>query len=91
MAWLVPHARRYGYFPWEKIILFAMWPIALFGWAFGEQTHIPTAPLMTVALLTLAFCHARRELSSFPDRPNRSARNVSPTSSPALRRSAITP
>lgn len=79
IAWLVPHARAHGYFPWEKTILFAMWPIALFGWAFGEQTHIPTAPLMTVALLTLAFLHARRELASFP---NKFDRNLSPASSP---------
>ncbi len=60
IAWLMRDARDKGYFPWEKTVLCAMWPVALLCRGVGEKTHIPTGWLLTFGLLALALLHARR-------------------------------
>jgi alpha-1,2-mannosyltransferase len=62
MAWLIHDARRHGYFPWEKTILCAMWPVALLCRGIGEKTHVPIGWLLTFGLLGLAWAHFRRGL-----------------------------
>ncbi|MGH6982068.1 MAG: glycosyltransferase family 87 protein [Stellaceae bacterium] len=60
IAWLMRDARARGYFPWEKTILCAMWPVALLCRGIGEQTHVPIGWLLTFGLLGLALAHYRR-------------------------------
>jgi hypothetical protein len=62
MAWLMRDARRHGYFPWEKTVLCAMYPIALLCRGIGEKTHVPIGWLLTFGLLGLALTHYRRGL-----------------------------
>jgi hypothetical protein len=62
MAWLMRDARRHGYFPWEKTMLCAMYPIALLCRGIGEKTHVPIGWLLTFGLLGLALTHYRRGL-----------------------------
>ncbi len=61
MAWLIRDARARGYFPWEKTILCAMYPIALLCRGIGEKTHVPIGWLLTFGLLGLALAHFQRE------------------------------
>jgi len=60
LAWLIDDTRRRGWLPWEKLIICAMWPVALLCRGVGEKTHIPTGWLIPVALLVLALAHASR-------------------------------
>jgi alpha-1,2-mannosyltransferase len=62
IAWLMRDARARGYFPWEKTILCAMWPVALLCRGIGEKTHVPIGWLLTFGLLGLALAHFRRGL-----------------------------
>jgi alpha-1,2-mannosyltransferase len=66
MAWLIGDARRNGYYPWEKTLMFAMWPVALLCRGIGEKTQVPLGWVLTFTLLALALLHARRALEPVP-------------------------
>lgn len=53
MAWLFREARETGFLPWEKVILVAIWPLALMTWIVGTSWHIPLAPITHLAVLSL--------------------------------------
>ncbi len=61
MAWLIRDARARGYFPWEKTMICAMYPIALLCRGIGEKTHVPIGWLLTFGLLALALMHYERD------------------------------
>jgi alpha-1,2-mannosyltransferase len=63
MAWLIRDARRHGYLPWEKMILSAMYPVALLCRGIGEKTNVPLGWLVAVGLLGLALAHVRRDVA----------------------------
>lgn len=53
MAWLFRDTRETGFLPWEKLILVAVWPVALLTWIIGSSWHIPLAPITHLAVLGL--------------------------------------
>ncbi len=73
MAWLFRDARDTGFLPWEKVILVAVWPLALLTWIIGSSWHIPLAPITHLAVLGLglrrvmAGATAPATLSSYKD------------------------
>jgi hypothetical protein len=57
MGWLVREGREQGFMPWEKILLFALYPLTLLTWSIGTAWHTPLGPL--VSLLILILCLRR--------------------------------
>lgn len=53
IAWLLRDARETGFLAWEKVILVAVWPLALMTWFISTGWHVPLAPITHLAVLGL--------------------------------------
>lgn len=58
-AWLMRHAERRGFLPWERTILAAVFILPLLAVPIATAVHIPLGPLPGLALLGLALARAR--------------------------------
>jgi alpha-1,2-mannosyltransferase len=65
IGWLLREARPTGLLTWERIVLLAIYPLALVSLPLGQSTHIPLGLLVTVAVLGLCL---RRAWQSIPTR-----------------------
>ena len=66
IGWLMRDGRRQGYFPWEKTLILAMWPLALLCRGIGEKTGIPLGWLIPFGILGLALAHFWRAGEGLP-------------------------
>jgi alpha-1,2-mannosyltransferase len=78
IGWLVRVARRTGFLPWEKLVLFFCFLVPLVCRHLGEATHIPIGPLAPAALLAICLArtlrtdragtidHTRRNIAAVP-------------------------
>lgn len=58
IAWLLREARQTGFLPWEKLVLLAIYPLALLLWPMGDRWHLPLGPLISLAVLGLCLRRA---------------------------------
>jgi hypothetical protein len=57
-GWLLREARETGLLNWERIVLLAIYPLALVTLPIGQALHIPLGPLTTGAVLVLCLRRA---------------------------------
>jgi alpha-1,2-mannosyltransferase len=82
-AWLIRQAGRGNFLPWEKILLFAAYPLSLLTWPVAARFHIPLAPVINLTVLALCL----RRLRHGPALPARAesprpATRTAPAASP---------
>jgi len=53
IGWLVREGRDQGFMPWEKILLFAVYPLTLLTWSIGTAWHAPLGALANLLILIL--------------------------------------
>lgn len=52
-GWLLREAREHGFLSWEKLVLLAVYPLALLTFTVGQAFHLPLGPMTTCAVLVL--------------------------------------
>lgn len=62
IGWLLREAQRTGLLTWERIILLAIYPLALVSLPLGQSTHIPVGLLISLAVFGLCLRRACRSL-----------------------------
>lgn len=63
IGWLLCEARQTGLLAWERIVLLAIYPLALVSLPLSQSTHMPLGLVISVAVLGLCL---RRALRSLP-------------------------
>ncbi len=61
-AWLIRDGRANGFLGWEKVMLLALYPLALLLWPLGTAWHLPLGPFLSATVLILSL----RRLWPFP-------------------------
>jgi hypothetical protein len=53
IGWVLREARLRGFLPWERLVLLAVYPLALLTFTVGHAFHLPLGPMTTCAVLIL--------------------------------------
>jgi alpha-1,2-mannosyltransferase len=63
-GWLLREARQHGLLAWEKLVLFALYPLDLLAWPLATAYHLPCGPISAAAVLALCLRRAWHDLPS---------------------------